>query len=356
MDGFKAKGRLCLDWLAYVALRLMVCGISAVSLETCDRICRIIAWFLSDWTTLRRDVTNENLVRVYGPLSESQLSALRCKMWHHLLLMICEVAHAPRKIHRTNYADHFYMPHKRDVVRHVLQPEPVVLVTGHFGNFEVAGHVVGLLGTPTTTIARPLDNRFIDDYLGGFRELSGQRLLPKEGSSVAVQELLEAGGSLALLADQHAGGKGVWVDFFNSPTSCHKALALFVLSSKAPMCVNYTRRLDRPLRFEMGLTGVVDPNAYDGVPAEELPKHLTSVTELTEWYNARLEDAIRLSPEQYWWLHRRWREVPEKVLRRLQKRRDAKRVEPPAAATTEETCSTASPNPKPVETDNSAAA
>lgn len=307
-----------IDFAGYLALRIMICVISSITLETCDRICRVLAWILSDWTKLRRDVTDENLQRVYGDLTLAHRTLLRRQMWHHLLLMVCEVAHAPRKIHRTNYFDYFYMPQKSVVLHYMMRHGPTVLVTGHFGNFEVAGHTIGVLGTPTTTIARPLDNPFVDDYLSEFREMGGQKILPKEGSSVAVQDLLAAGGTLALLADQHAGGKGVWVDFFGHPTSCHKALALFVLSSKAPMVVNYNRRLGRPLRYEMNLTGVADPELMD---SENPPEYLQSVTALTEWYNEKLEEAIRLAPEQYWWLHRRWREVPPNIERRLAKRR-----------------------------------
>lgn len=319
----KNKDGTWIDQLAYVGLRCILCAIETLSLESCDRICRMLAIVIADWTKLRRSVTDNNLELVYGPLSAKQKSCLRRKMWHHLLLMVCEVAHTPRKVHRTNWHEHFYMPHKNIIVRMMMDARPVILVTGHYGNFEVAGHTVGLLGTPTTTIARPLDNPLINDFVQEFRSVGGQTMLPKEGSSVAVQNLLNEAGSLALLADQHAGGKGTWVEFFGHPTSCHKALALFVLSSEAPMIVHYCRRLDRPLRFELGVTGIADP---DLLTSERVPEYLESVHSLTEWYNERLEEAIRLAPEQYWWLHRRWREVPPNQLRRIEARKAKKRA------------------------------
>ncbi len=306
------------DYLAYVALRCVICVIQTASLETCDRWCKILSVVIADWTKLRRDPTDPNLELVYGPLGDEQKSLLRRKMWHHLLLMVCEIAHAPRKIHRTNWRDHFYLPHKNEMFKQMMAPNPTVLVTGHFGNFEVAGFFVGVIGTPTTTIARPLDNPYVNQYFTEFRSFGGHRILPKEGSSTQVQEVLKQGGTLTLLADQHAGAKGCWVDFFGHPTSCHKALALFVLTADAPMVVNYNRRLDRPLRFEMGMTGIADPA---DLKADSVPEYLQSVTDLTSWYNARLEDAIRLAPEQYWWLHRRWRGIPPAQLKRLEARR-----------------------------------
>ncbi|MCA9129655.1 MAG: lysophospholipid acyltransferase family protein [Planctomycetales bacterium] len=309
------------QWLAYLALRCVICAIQSMSLEACDRMCRILATVLADWTTLRRDITDSNLQLVYGNLSRDHLALLRRRMWHNLLLMVCEIAQAPRKIHRTNWRDHIYMPQKRITVKALMDSRATVLVTGHFGNFEVAGHVVGTVGLPPHTMARPLDNPYIDEFLESFRSSGGQKILPKEGSSVAVQELLDQKGTLAILADQHAGKKGCWVDFFGHPTSCHKALALFVLSAGAPMVVNYTRRLNRPLRFEMGTIGIADPALLEQT---DPPEYLSSVNELTEWYNAQLESIIRLAPEQYWWLHRRWRDVPPAQLKRLAARRAKK--------------------------------
>ncbi len=315
------------DGLAYVALRCVICWMQCLSLEACDRICRVLAAIVSDWTTIRREITETNLERAFGPLSGPHKALLRRRMWHHLLLMLCEIAHAPRKIHRTNWREHFYMRDKRKVYEIMMDHRATVLVTGHFGNFEVAGYTTSMLGNPSTSIARPLDNPYFDQFINQFRSLGVRHLLPKEGSAVAVQELLAEGGTLALLADQHAGVKGCWVDSFGHPTSCHKALALFVLSAKAPMIVNYTRRLGRPLRYEMGMTGIADPAQLD---AENTPAYLESVRALTVWYNRRLEDAIRMAPEQYWWLHRRWRGEPPAKMRR--KNKDQKPPDETAAA------------------------
>jgi KDO2-lipid IV(A) lauroyltransferase len=193
-------------------------------------------------------------------------------MWHHLLLMVCEIAHAPRKIHRTNWREHVYMRDKDQQVKLLMDSRATILVTGHFGNFEVAGYTTGLLGMHSSTVARPLDNPYIDRYVEDFRSATGQFILPKDGSSTAIQELLERKGTLSILADQHAGPKGCWVDFFGHATSCHKALALFVLSAKAPMIVSFARRLKRPLQFEIGMTGIADPALLD---APQTPEYLS---------------------------------------------------------------------------------
>src|SRR5664279_917245 len=96
------------DWLAYIVVRCVICAIQSVSLETCDRVCSVLAAAIIDRTPLRREVIDPNVRLVFGELDARLETALRIAMWRHLLLMICEIAHAPRKIHRTNWRDHFY--------------------------------------------------------------------------------------------------------------------------------------------------------------------------------------------------------------------------------------------------------
>ena len=188
----------------------------------------------------------------------------------------------------------------------VLDTRPKVLVSGHFGNFELAGFVTGLFGVGTTTIARPLDNGFVHDYVNRFRSMGGQYMVPKNGSSSQIEELLQQGGALSLLADQYGGPKGCWVEFLGQLASCHKALALFTLSSGAPMMVCTNLRKGRPLQFELRVVGIADPSR------ENCPD---SVQDLTCWYNRCLEKEIRKCPSQYWWVHHRWKGVPPKKVR-----------------------------------------
>ncbi|MFN6130291.1 MAG: lysophospholipid acyltransferase family protein [Planctomycetota bacterium] len=291
------------DWMAYLALRLVVLGITVISIERCDRFCRILAGVLTTWIKLRRGLVTENLRRVFPLWSADQILVTQRSMWHHLLLMACEIAHAPRRIHRENWHEHFRISDRATILRVVLDARPKQLVSGHFGNFELAGFLTGLFGIETTTIARPLDNGFIHEYVNRFRSLGGQHLLPKTGSARQIEDLLQAGGALGLLGDQHGGARGCWVDFLGHPASCHKALALFTLSSGAPMMVCSNTRAEAPLTFDLRVLGIADPATPD-CPA--------SVPALTRWYNGRLEEAIRRNPEQYWWVHRRWRGEPPK--------------------------------------------
>jgi KDO2-lipid IV(A) lauroyltransferase len=288
------------DWLVYVAIRVLICVVQAIPLRTCQRFSNLLAIVLNDWLGVRRDVVEDNLLHAFPELDAVKRRDLSRRMWSHLLLLMCEIAHAPRKVHETNWRQHVQLLNPRPMVKFLLSPRPLVTVTGHFGNFEMCGYLAGLLGFPTYTIARPLDNTLLHEFLIRFRATTGQFILPNQGSAEAAQHVVDSGETLAILGDHFGGQKGCWVEFFNRPASCHKSIALFALANKVPLMVSYARRLDEPLKFEFGMAEVADPADSDF--------QLNGVPEMTQWYNRHLEDAVRQTPEQYWWLHRRWKE------------------------------------------------
>src|SRR5947209_13223885 len=100
------------------------------------------------------------------------------------------------------------------MVECLLSGRPLLLVTGHFGNWELGGYVLGLLGFTTHAIARPLDNPYLDVFLRRFRERTGQKIVAKHGSFDQIQSLLARSQVLATLGDQDAGARGLFVEFF----------------------------------------------------------------------------------------------------------------------------------------------
>ncbi len=298
--------------VVYLIVRSLLALVQSVSIEACAAAAGILAVVLYDVLRIRRQVVDDNLASALPgmPLEERRRTARR--MWRHLLLMVAEIAHAPRKIHDSNWRKYVEITPKRELVGLMLQPRPRVCVTAHLGNFEMGGFLTGLLGISTFTVARTLDNPYLDAYINRFREWKGQFILPKIGSAPQADAVLATGGTLVLLGDQHAGPKGCWVEFMGRPASCHKAVALFTLLSGAPMLAVKCTRRGRPMQFSLELVGVVDP-AVPGESGEEL----SGVRHLTQWYNDVLAAEIRKQPDQYWWLHRRWRDPPRKLREKL---------------------------------------
>ncbi len=313
-----SKRRLVTDWLVYVAVRIVVCVIQMVRIETCAVVADWLSWLAHERLRLRYSITDENLRHAFPELSAQERHVMGRRMWRHIILLMCEVVQAPRKIHRNNWRQYVTMKNIDLEIEHLLSDRPVIVVSGHFGNFEIGGIVSALLGHATYSVARSFDNPFLDRFVKQFRESTGQHILPKRGSSPQVDQVLSSGGTLMILGDQSAGPKGCWIEFFGRLASCHKSVALFTLTQNAPMVFGYSRRVgDRPMQFEIGVLGVYDPET-DGA---------RDVEELSQWYSCLLEDAIQLAPEQYWWLHRRWKEPPARVLKRQRRRHDRATLE-----------------------------
>jgi len=307
------RTKAIVDYAAYIAVRAAVCVIQALSIETCQAWSRRLAWLLWHVVRIRRSTVEENLHTAFPQLTPQQRQTIALAMWEHLLVMIVEIAHAPRKIRRANWRAHLHMPEMAAIVRRLLDRRPVVIISGHLGNFEMGGYLLGLHGFPTHTIARPLDNRYLDRWVNEFRAATGQYMLPKHGSSQQIEELLAAGGTLVLLGDQHAGEGACWVEFFGRRASTHKAVALFTLAGNAPTLTGCVYRVGRPMHFELRVAEVVDP--------ADSQFSLGSIPLLTQWYTRCLEELIRQAPGQYWWLHRRWREERNNGRRRRDRRR-----------------------------------
>ena len=297
--------RTKLDFAVYLALRMLITIIQAVDMQRADRYCQLFASLFIRFK-IRSKLIHENLQRVFPAWQSPQIATTQHGMWLHLLRLICEIAQAPRKIHRTNWYEHFRIPNRPKLLSFIFDSRPKLIVTGHFGNFEIAGFLNGKFGLPSSTIARELDNAYLHDFIESFRSTGGQHFISKNSGAAKIQQVLDGGDTLVMLADQDAGKRGVWVDFLGHPASCHKALALFTLSSGAPMMVVCNRRLAQPLQFELQRIDSIDPDVQGDA-------RLDSVEAVTRWYNGCLEQSIRENPSQYWWVHRRWREPPARL-------------------------------------------
>src|SRR5262249_54951752 len=223
-------------------------------------------------------------------------------VFRHFCHLIIDIAFIPRKLHPNNWRQHVDLHDGRLLVEHLLSRKPLLFLTGHFGNWEMGGWVLGLFGFRTYAVARDLNNPYLDAYLRRFRQGTGQKLLAKKGDFDQMQSILAEGGVIATLADQDAGQRGLFVDFFGRPASTHKAVALLALEYKVPLMVLGIRKLPGELRHQLQVADVIRPEEYEGQP--------NAVRAITQRYTTALERVVRGSREQYFWLHRRWKHQP----------------------------------------------
>ena len=225
MGGVSRKLRQTLqnafDYGVYLFVRLVICVLQMLSEGGCRRFATGMAWLAADVLRIRSKVVDDNLAHAFPNKSERQRRVIERQMWQHLAMLICEIAQAGRRIHETNWRQHVRLANARELVSLMLRSDPLVAVTGHVGNFEMCGYLAGLLGFPTYTVARPLDNVYLHEFLIKFREATGQFILSTRGSASDVQRLMGSRGKIALLGDHYGGRKGCWVNYFGRPASCH---------------------------------------------------------------------------------------------------------------------------------------
>jgi KDO2-lipid IV(A) lauroyltransferase len=293
----------CIDLAAYAAVRVAICVIQSLPRAACERGARRLSSFLAHRLRIRRQVVRDNLRTAFPEFDAAARRETARQMWEHLLLMVVEIAHANRVITRTTWRKYLRIHGMEEFVRLLWLDRPKVILSGHYGNFELAAYLFGLFGFRIFSVARELDNPRLDRFVTEFRESRGQRILPKKGSAPDVALVLEENGVIGLLGDQAAGPKGCWVDFFGRPASVHKAIGVFALSSSAPVLVCSATRRDGLFDYDLRLEGVADPAAAGPETAD--------LKALSQWYTSLLERAIRREPGQYWWVHRRWRGQPK---------------------------------------------
>ena len=298
------KRRPILDYLVYFAVRLVVGLAQRLSIRQAYGLAGAIAAILYKVDKRHRLVGMANLESAFGDrYSEAERDALVRKVYRHFCMMLMEILQIPRRLTPLNWREYISLKGHEPLVDRLISGGPLIMLTGHFGNWEMAGYLFGVFGFPPHSVARPLDNPHLDRYLKSFREATGQKMIPKKGGYDQMLDVLRDGGVLSFLADQDAGRRGLYVDFFGRPASTHKAIALLAIEHNAPIAVGYARRIGPGFKYEVGCEELIATSELTGTADDGRL--------LTQRYTSALERIVRRDPEQYLWLHRRWKHQPQ---------------------------------------------
>lgn len=293
-----------LEYAVFLVVRLFVCAVHAVPMSLAFAFADGVAWLAYRVDKRHRKVAEDNLRSAFPELEHNpaKLDRLVRGTFRHFARVLVEMILMPRKLHASNWRRYGNVHRSQNVIRALLRDRPLLIVTGHLGNWEVAGYLIGTAGFKTYAIARTLDNPYLERFLLRFRQATGQTVIAKKDDFDRLQDVMKAGGKVATLADQDAGPRGVFVPFFGRPASTHKAVALMAIEFDALMVVIGVPRLAEPMYYGVVCEDEIDPRDYAG--------RSDAVKAMTERYTAALERLIRRHPEQYFWLHRRWKSQP----------------------------------------------
>jgi len=107
---------------------------------------------------------------------------------------------------------------------------------------------------------------------------------------------------VGFIADQNAGPKGIFVDFFGRKASAYKSIGLLAMQYEVPVVIGYARR-QGPFQFSIGVQDVISPADWE--------KEQDPLRYVTQRYTKAIEDFVRADPAQYLWVHRRWKTRPK---------------------------------------------
>ncbi|GBD35194.1 Lipid A biosynthesis palmitoleoyltransferase [bacterium HR36] len=293
------------DFAVYLAVRFIVLVLQSLPISWAYALGRSLAW-LGYWLDRRhREVARQNLAAAFpGKFSPTELDHLVQAVYQHFGEMLVECLVLPRKLWPSTWRKFVALDDCAGLMaRALLDRRPCLLLTAHYGNWELANYVLGLFGFRSWAIARPLDNPWLDRWVRRFRQRTGQKLLAKKGELERITALLQHRATVAMLVDQDAGPRGLFVPFFGRLASTHKSAALLAFEHGAVVLTAVVRRLG-PLRYRVEIGDIFYPEQYQNGPRPHW--------ELTRAFTASLEKLIRADIRQYFWLHRRWKHQPKR--------------------------------------------
>ena len=179
----------------------------------------------------------------------------------------------------------------------------LITITSHIGNWELLGGIPAMKGFKSKAIARRLRDPHFQNWVEGLRRSIGVDLIYRDDSPRKIFQCLKNGEALGLLPDQDISGlKGVFVNFFGKPAHTSIAPVKLALTTGAPIACVFLIRLPKN-RYKIIFKNVIRPKVETSEP-EALQKY-------TELWMKDVEDVIREYPDQWGWMHNRWKTQPQ---------------------------------------------
>ena len=306
----KKKHNPIADWLSFIALRILVVFLYLFDVETNLNTACFLGRLLWRYYARGRKRALDNLRASFPEKSEQWIWQTGRRSFEHIAMLAVDVLFTPRLVKKYNWRDYSRYKNAERAKWLMQEGRGLLMVTGHYGNFEIVGYLMGLFGFDIYSIARPLDNKFINKHLYNVRRRAGQKIIDKKGASELIGKIASDGATLCFIADQDAGKKGIFVDFFGRKASTYKSIGLLAITNNIPIAVGYSRRIDNRFYFEMGVNRIILP--------EEWADKSDPLGWITSEYTKAIEQFVRQEPSQYWWLHRRWKHRPKEEMRKSQ--------------------------------------
>jgi Kdo2-lipid IVA lauroyltransferase/acyltransferase len=284
-------------WLVKILLAALGKLPHRVARAGCGVLAAISYWL---WPRLR-GVGLRNLQLAYPEWNPRRRRQVLYASFQNLGRMLADFAHFPRW-NSGNIESLITYDGYEHFARAEREGKGLLLLTAHFGNWELGSFAHGLYGHPVAFVARRLDNPLIDSLIQNYRCLGGGRSIDKDDFARQTLRALRQRESVGILMDQNMlAGEGVFVDFFGRSACTTASPARIARKTGAPVVLGLVIWNAETQRYRLRFEPVEWIHAED--PGEEIVANTANFTRLLEGY-------IRQYPEQWLWVHRRWKTRP----------------------------------------------
>jgi Kdo2-lipid IVA lauroyltransferase/acyltransferase len=291
------------EWLAYAFVWVVLNLVGLLPRSLARAAGAIVARILMVITPKLRKTAEFNLRLAFPDWSDVQRQATIQGMTRSLGWMAAEFARMPR-YKRQNIEEVIVLDGNENFLEGQRRGKGVLFLTAHIGAWELSSYAHALYGYPLHYMARPLDNAPLDALVNRYRGLSGNAPIFKNESARAMLKILKDAGTIGILADQNTmPQEGVFVDFFGTPACTTAGIARVALHTGAAVVPGYAvwdAALKKyRLRFEPPLELV-----HTGDTERD-------IAENTQLFAKVTEDIVRKYPDQWVWIHARWKTRPQ---------------------------------------------
>lgn len=252
---------------------------------------------------VRKKVTLENIYRAFPEKSGGEVAAIGRAAYRNLAMNSLEYLCLPG-LPREALLEVVKFKNEDVLQQAFSRGKGVILVGGHFGNWEYMGGAISSKGYPLTYVVAAIANPHIDEMVNKHRMGVGIRILPKGMSVRLMLKTLRENEAMAMLMDQDAGRNGTFVNFFDQPCSTPKGPALFALKTGAAMI--FLSSIRQPDGSLLVVFEEIELDYNQGATAE-------NIHEIMQRCTAKLESYVRDYPGHWLWMHRRWKTHPSAV-------------------------------------------
>jgi Kdo2-lipid IVA lauroyltransferase/acyltransferase len=284
------------NWAEYAAVLGVVKSLERAPLGVAHRLARVYARALDCAVPRLRRVALRNLALALPEFGSAKHAEIVDGVFRSIARLMVSFAKFP-SIHRDNVSRWIRYEGFENFEGALRQGRGVLFATAHLGNWELSAYAHALLRSPMNVIVRPLDNPLIDALVERRRALSGNRLVLKKDFARTILKALAANEAVGILIDQNASPEaGVFVDFFGIPACASTGFAKLAAHSGAAVIPGFALWSEEERRYVLRF---YPPVAISGDAARD-----------TQVLQSKLEEVIRADPDQWLWIHRRWKTRP----------------------------------------------